>query len=73
MKFERTHDKFYLTDAYKDEPKEYFKLAKAEIDNIYSSDKEFSLLDIGCATGGFLFYFKRAISRGKSIRHGCDE
>lgn len=59
MKIERTHDKFYLKDVYKSEPKEYFKLVRAEIGKMYSSDNEFSLLDIGCASGGFLYYLRK--------------
>lgn len=59
MRIERTHDKFYLKDVYKDEPKEYFKLVRAEIGNTYFSDNEFSLLDIGCASGGFLYYLRK--------------
>lgn len=58
MKVERTHDKFYLKDVYKSKPKEYFKLVRGEFGKEYSSDKEFSLLDIGCATGGFLYYLR---------------
>lgn len=58
MKVERTHDKFYAKEAYKNEPKEYFKLVRNELGKRYTSDSEFSLLDIGCASGGFLYYLR---------------
>ena len=32
MIVERSHDYFYLNENYKDNPKEYFKLVKNEID-----------------------------------------
>ena len=32
MKIERTHDKFYLNENYKSNPKEYYKMVKSEID-----------------------------------------
>ncbi len=54
---ERTHDKLYLYENRKETPKEYFKFiidnAKNYIDNLSYPE----ILDIGCATGDFLYYF----------------
>lgn len=61
MKSQRTHDKFYLNENYKDTPKEYFKFLHKEIleDNNLKSDSQFTLLDIGCETGSFLYYIRK--------------
>lgn len=53
----RTHDKLYLKENRKDNPKEYFKFiinnSKGYLDKLNKPD----ILDIGCATGDFLYYF----------------
>lgn len=62
MKVERTHDKLYLEENYKDNPKEYFKFIK---NHMISDLKDigiknaFQMLDIGCETGSFLHYIRK--------------
>ena len=63
MDVERTHDKFYLKETYKDEPKEYFKFVAAEINEIVKGADTFSCLDIGCASGGFLYYLRKCFPK----------
>ena len=61
MNSQRTHDKFYLNETYKSNPKEYYKLTRNEIEkdfNLTSASKRISLLDIGCETGSFLYYLR---------------
>lgn len=57
MKIERTHDKFYLKESYKENPKEYYKFVRNDLK--YGKEDEFSLLDIGCETGSFLYYIRK--------------
>ncbi len=62
MEVERTHDKFYLNENYKENPKEYFKFVKKQIEKdfgngVYSDD--FDMLDVGCETGSFLTFIRR--------------
>lgn len=59
MSIERTHDKIYLTEEYKVNPKEYFKLVYHEMHKDWGGAETFKkILDIGCATGEFLHYLK---------------
>lgn len=62
MKVVRTHDEFYLKENRKHNTKEYFKF-------IYNKSKEYidevkkpRILDIGCATGDFLYFLSNNIS-----------
>ncbi len=50
---ERTHDKLYLVGERRD--KEYFKLVWDAIRQDYDN-KNITLLDIGCATGDFIWF-----------------
>lgn len=54
----RDHDKLYLSEDRKNQPKEYFKfivsIAKEHLDKY----TDLNVLDIGCATGDFLYYLK---------------
>lgn len=61
----RTHDKFYLKEDYKSTPKEYFKFVFSEMkkDNLDIENK--TILDIGCATGDFLYYVKNQTGNEK--------
>lgn len=61
MEVKRTHDKFYLGEDYKNNPKEYYKLVVNEMKTDYGfdSNSNFSLLDIGCETGSFLAHVRR--------------
>ncbi len=65
MDIQRTHDRFYLNENYKDNPKEYFKLVRREMINDlgYDSDAAFDLLDVGCETGSFLAYIKKCFPK----------
>lgn len=59
MKVERTHDYLYLKENYKEQPKEYFKLIKNEIDKDFPKGS-FKMIDIGCETGSFLYFLRNA-------------
>lgn len=54
----RTHDEFYLNLDRKNSPKEYFKfiIEQLVLEELSLNDK--SILDIGCATGDFLYYLR---------------
>lgn len=58
MKTERTHDKLYLKEDYKTNPKEYFKMVYKEMEKDWDVLKDKKILDIGCATGDFLHYLR---------------
>ena len=60
MEIKRTHDRLYLNERYKEEPKEYFKLIveEAKKDKGLNIDSSDTWLDIGCETGSFLFYLR---------------
>lgn len=53
----RTHDKFYLTENRKNNPKEYFKFI-ANIATPYLQVSGCKAIDIGCATGDFAYFLK---------------
>jgi SAM-dependent methyltransferase len=53
----RTHDEFYLKENRMREPKEYFKFIMNHSKEYFDSIDNISVLDIGCATGDFLYYF----------------
>lgn len=53
----RTHDKFYLTENRKDNPKEYFKFI-ANIASPFLNNDSVSAIDIGCATGDFVYFLR---------------
>ena len=60
MKAVRTHDtKVYLNENRKNEPKEYFKFANSLFSDFISQKKYPTVLDIGCATGDFLYYLSQ--------------
>lgn len=52
----RNHDKMYLSENRKHQPKEYFKFISSKAKEHINKYKAPKLLDIGCATGDFLFY-----------------
>lgn len=60
MKAVRTHDaKVYLKEKRKKKPKEYFKFTNSLCSNYISRTKVPQILDIGCATGDFLYYLSQ--------------
>jgi len=62
MKVVRNHDKLYLHESRKSQPKEYFKFIATKAANHLASYQQPSVLDIGCATGDFLFFMKSLYS-----------
>lgn len=63
----KTDNYFYKKEDRKDEPKDYFKLIATDIlDSIDMSKKE--LLDIGCASGDFIYYLEQLLQK-KGIRN----
>lgn len=58
QKVVREHDKLYLSENRKLQPKEYFKFIARKAEPHLQNDFDFNLLDIGCATGDFLYYLK---------------
>jgi len=54
----REHDQLYLLEQRKHEPKEYFKFIIAKAKNHLKAFDKLAMLDIGCATGDFLFYLQ---------------
>jgi SAM-dependent methyltransferase len=51
------HNRFYLTEDRKQEPKEYFKFLVQQAAPILRSGSP-RVLDIGCAAGDFLYYLR---------------
>lgn len=56
LKILRDHDKLYLSEDRKLKPKEYFKFIATHADAHIKSLDQPRLLDIGCATGDFLYF-----------------
>ena len=54
----RTHDKLYLKEDRKNEPKEYFKFINSIVKEQVSR-KDIKVVDVGCATGDFVYYLKQ--------------
>ena len=52
----RTHDEFYATEDRSKEPLECFKDGLKHLLNSREIDDDSNLLDIGCASGDFLYY-----------------
>jgi len=56
-RFERTHDRdVYVAESRYETPKEYFKYLATRIDAAREGREDFSILDVGCAAGEFLYY-----------------
>lgn len=49
-------DRIYLNEDRHKKPKEMFKFIESLINKENLNDKKTSILDVGCATGEFLFY-----------------
>lgn len=54
---ERTHDKFYLNENRKDNPKEYFKFISAMASAVLGRPSA-EIAEVGCATGDFAYYLR---------------
>ena len=66
MKAIRTHDKkVYLKEKRKKNPKEYFKFTNSISSSYISKIKSPMILDIGCATGDFLYYLSQKYPNAK--------
>jgi trans-aconitate methyltransferase len=68
---QRTHDELYLREDRSRQPKEYFKfLVKLTTQRIDAHAKHLEALDIGCAGGDFLYYFRQCFP--DAVIHGMD-
>jgi SAM-dependent methyltransferase len=63
----RTHDKLYLNEDRRNEPKEYFKFIA---ENINLNLNHLKVIDICCATGDFLYYLNSLFP--KATLYGAD-
>jgi SAM-dependent methyltransferase len=66
----RDHDEFYLKEDRKDKPKEYFKFISSVTAPHLDALASPRILDIGCATGDFLYYMAGLYP--KANLHGID-
>jgi trans-aconitate methyltransferase len=67
----RTHDKFYLNEDRKRTPKSYFKFVLNEIDSDFA--KNASIVDIGCATGDFIWFLQQNFPDAELVGVDVDE
>lgn len=65
MKIVRDHDKLYLNENRKANPKEYFKFIASIVKPHVNNNKAKKILDIGCATGDFVYYLKALFPEAK--------
>lgn len=63
----RDHDKIYLNENWKDNPKENFKFIANYSSKFISSLSIPSILDIGCATGDFIYYLSKTFPDAKYV------
>ena len=64
----RDHDKFYLNEDRKLNTKEYFKfIVNHSSEFINYVPHNLSILDIGCATGDFVFYLSKTFPQAKLV------
>ena len=61
----REHDKLYLNEDRKNEPKEYFKFIETVFKKRINSVENSTILDIGCATGDFLYFIHKKFPSAK--------
>jgi SAM-dependent methyltransferase len=66
----RDHDKFYLNENRKAQPKEYFKFIRAMSQAHVDGYDHPRIIDIGCATGDFLYYLSTCHPHARL--HGVD-
>ena len=65
------HTDHYIDNDY-EKPKELFKFIGNIIDNNLKDEEPFSLLDVGCAKGEFIYYIKNRFSKNTPSLHGID-
>lgn len=58
----RTHDKFYLFENFKKNPKESFKFI---LNKVKGNLNQKNVLDIGCSNGDFLYYISQNFSNSR--------
>ena len=54
---------FYKYEDHKDVPKDYFKLIVNDLKKIVRERKHCNILDIGCASGDFLYYVESELKK----------
>jgi len=67
----RTHDKLYLSENRKRTPKEYFKFVLKEVNT--DLIKNGSTLDVGCATGDFLWFLGETFPGAQLVGADIDQ
>ena len=70
IKIKRTHDKFYLKENRKNKPKESFKFILRKINYTLNNKR---ILDIGSATGDFLYYLSYKYPRSNLFGMDVDK
>lgn len=63
----RTHDFLYLKEIRKDNPKEYFKFLADNFKRDSKRKKHLDILDIGCATGEFIYFMRKEFPENNYI------
>jgi cyclopropane fatty-acyl-phospholipid synthase-like methyltransferase len=61
----RTHDKLYLKSNRFNKPKEYFKLLEKILKKKLAKNREYNLLDIGCANGELIHFLNNKFNNLK--------
>jgi trans-aconitate methyltransferase len=59
LEIKRTHDHLYLNEDRRQTPKEYFKFIWKHSESFIQSHQKPVILDVGCATGEFLWYLSQ--------------
>ena len=62
----KKNNPIYLGEKEYSEPKEYFKIVVNQIQSKFKN-KPISLIDVGCAAGGFIFYAKNKLNLHKCV------
>jgi len=60
------NDPVYFEDKEYTDPKEYFKVVVNMIRSVYKNDP-LSLIDVGCAAGGFIYYARRKLNLDRTV------
>lgn len=70
IKTKKTYDRFYLNENRKEKPKEYFKFINKFLACVIGPVTNPKILDVGCATGDFLYYMGKLYPR--AVLYGVD-